>query len=324
MTFARGTVAVVGSINADLLLMVDRLPKAGETVLGTGGTLSPGGKGANQAVAAARQGAEVLLVGAVGRDANAAEATRLLRDSGVNLDFVAGVEGPTGLAVVSVDRLAENSIVVIPGANQHVDPAAIAAALPRLRSCDVVVLQGELPSSTVEFVLRELRDAPVKVVLNLAPVIPLGAESIRAADVLIVNEHEAVEALQLLSGQAQVHPASVHPAPSTPDVDPVVRSGLSLAASLVSCGVAAAVVTLGARGAVVAESGSSIHVPPIAVEAVDTTGAGDAFVGAVAAGLAEGMTLHEAGELAVAVAAQSVTSYGAQQSYPWRTGAARA
>jgi ribokinase len=308
MTFARGTVAVVGSINVDLLLMVDRLPKAGETVLGTGGTLSPGGKGANQAVAAARQGAEVLLVGAVGGDANAAEATRLLRDSGVNL-----------------------GIVVIPGANQHVDPAAIAAALPRLHSCDVVVLQGELPSSTVEFVLRELRDAPVKVVLNLAPVIPLGAESIRAADVLIVNEHEAIEALRLLSGQAPVHPApSIHPelsfqtAPSTPDVDPLVRSGLSLAASLVSCGVAAAVVTLGARGAVVAESGGSFHVPPVAVEAVDTTGAGDAFVGAVAAGLAEGMTLREAGELAVAVAAQSVASYGAQQSYPWRTGAARA
>ena len=311
--------------------MVDRLPKAGETVLGTAGTLSPGGKGANQAVAAARQGAEVLLVGAVGRDANAAEATRLLRDSGVNLDFVAGVEGPTGLAVVSVDRQAENSIVVIPGANQHVDPAVIAAALPRLRSCDVVVLQGELPSSTVEFVLRELRDAPVKVVLNLAPVIPLRADSIRAADVLIVNEHEAVEALRLLSGQARVHPApSVHPepsiqtAPSIPDVDPLVRSGLSLAASLVSCGVAGAVVTLGVRGAVVAESGGSIHVPPVAVEAVDTTGAGDAFVGAVAAGLAEGMTLRKAGELAVAVAAQSVTSYGAQQSYPWGTGAARA
>lgn len=324
MTFARGTVAVVGSINVDLLLMVDRLPAAGETVLGTGGTLSPGGKGANQAVAAARQGAEVHMVGAVGGDANAAEATRLLRDSGVNVDLVATVEGPTGLAVVSVDRQAENSIVVIPGANQQVDPAMVAAALPGLLSCDVVVLQGELPNSTVEFVLRELRDAAVMVVLNLAPVIPLSAESIRSADVLIVNEHEAVEALRLLSAEPLVDAEPlVHPQPSIHDGDPV-RSGLSLATSLVSSGVAAAVVTLGARGAVVAEQGSSIHVPPVAVEAVDTTGAGDAFVGAAAAGLAEGMTLREAAELAVAVAAQSVMSYGAQESYPWRAGASKA
>lgn len=320
MAPARGTVAVIGSINVDLLLMVDRLPAAGETVLGTGGTLSPGGKGANQAVAAARQGASVLMVGAVGSDANAAEATRLLHKSGVSLDLVATAGGPTGLAVVSVDRNAENSIVVIPGANQHVDASAVSVALPRLRSCDVVVLQGELPLATTDFALRELRGTGVLVVLNLAPVIPLPAESIRSVDVLIVNEHEAVEALRLLSKETKIQAGHE----MDDDDDDAVHIGVALADSLVSSGIPSAIVTLGARGAVVGRSEGSVHVPPVAVDAVDTTGAGDAFVGAVAAGLAEGLTLHAAAELAVAVAAQSVISYGAQESYPWRSGNAPA
>lgn len=321
MTSRTGTVAVVGSINADLLLVVDRLPGAGETVLGTGGTLSPGGKGANQAVAAARQGAAVTMVGAVGQDANAGPATALLRDSGVNLDLVSTVEGPTGLAVVSVDRQAENSIVVIPGANEHVDTAAVAAALPRLQACAVVVLQGELPAATVEFALTQLHQGPATVVLNLAPVIPLSPAAIRAADVLIVNEHEAAGALHLLTGGAAEDAAPR--VQETGDAD-AVHSGLSLAESLVTAGVPAAVVTLGARGAVVAAPEGSSHIPPVAAEAVDTTGAGDAFVGAVAAGLAEGMTLQQAAGLAVVVAAHSVERYGAQQSYPWRKGAAPA
>ncbi|WP_461165098.1 ribokinase [Arthrobacter sp. R4-81] len=321
---SKGTVAVVGSINTDLLLMVDRLPAAGETVLGTGGTLSPGGKGANQAVAAARQGATVLMVGAVGSDANASEATRLLQDSGVSLELVAAVEGPTGLAVVSVDSNAENSIVVIPGANNHVDATVVSAALPRLRSCDVIVLQGELPLATTDFTVRELRDSEVLIVLNLAPVIPLSAESIRSADVLIVNEHEAIEALRLLTREAKVQTwPEMHDDDFMHDAD-AVRSGLALADSLVSAGVQSVVVTLGARGAVVGETRGSVHVPPVAVDAVDTTGAGDAFVGAVAAGLAEGLSLHAAAELAVAVAAESVVSYGAQQSYPWRSGSSPA
>lgn len=318
MTPGNGTVAIVGSINADLLLMVERLPGAGETVLGTGGTLSPGGKGANQAVAAARQGAEVTMVGAVGQDANAGPATALLRDSGVNLDMVAAVEDPTGLAVVSVDQQAENSIVVIPGANRHVDAAAVAAALPRLHSCSVVALQGELPVATVEFALAQLKQGAARVVLNLAPVIPLSAAGIRAADVLIVNEHEAVGALQLLTGGA-----AEDAAPPLQDAD-AVHSGLTLAKSLVAAGVAAALVTLGARGAVVAAPEGASYIPPVPVEAVDTTGAGDAFVGAVAAGLAEGMTLEGAAGLAAGVAARSVKGYGAQQSYPWREGVAPA
>ncbi|NKX53082.1 ribokinase [Arthrobacter mobilis] len=300
-----GTVAVIGSINVDLHLLVDRLPGPGETLLGAGGTLSPGGKGANQAVAAARQGAAVLMVGAVGRDANAAAATELLRQSGVDLGLVAEVGGPTGLAVVTVDRKGENSIVVVPGANREVDTALVEAALPRLAGCDVVVLQGEVPPGTVEFALRALAGPAVRTVLNLAPVIPVAAEAMLAADVLIVNEHEAAEALAILSA-----------APSGLTGDPVADGG-ALVAALVAAGLGAAVVTLGARGAVLADGGQPVHVPAPEVAAVDTTGAGDAFVGAAAAALSRGAGLYEACTLATAVAAQTVTAHGAQQSYPW-------
>jgi ribokinase len=303
-----GTVAVIGSINVDLLLLVDRLPGPGETLLGSGGTLSPGGKGANQAVAAARQGAAVLMVGAVGRDANAAAATELLRQSRVDLDLVAVADGPTGLAVVTVDRRAENSIVVVPGANQAVGPAMVAAALPRLAGCDVVVLQGEVPVAAVEFALEALAATGTRMVLNLAPVVPLSAAAIRRADVLVVNEHEAEETLRILAGRCP-----------DPAGDPVA-DGSALALSLVGAGLAAAVVTLGSRGAVLADGTGTVHVPAPPVQAVDTTGAGDAFVGVVAAGLARGLPLRQACESAARVAAQTVTARGAQQSYPWAEG----
>ncbi|MFD1213107.1 ribokinase [Arthrobacter sp. GCM10027362] len=303
-----GSVAVIGSINVDLHLLVDRLPGPGETLLGSGGTLSPGGKGANQAVAAARQGASVLMVGAVGRDANAAAATELLRQSRVDLDLVAEADGPTGLAVVTVDRQAENSIVVVPGANLALDLAMVTAALPRLAGCDVVVLQGEVPPETVEYALEALAGSGARTVLNLAPVVPLAAKTIRAADVLVVNEHEAEEALHLLTGgrlDLTGEPLS---------------DGTALAQALVAAGVAAVIVTLGSRGAVLADGAGVEHVPAPPVAAVDTTGAGDAFVGTAAAGLARGLPLRQACETAVQVAARSVTAHGAQQSYPWAEG----
>ncbi|MCG2620790.1 ribokinase [Arthrobacter sp. I2-34] len=300
-----GTVGVIGSINVDLTLLVDRIPGPGETLLGSGGTLSPGGKGANQAVAAARQGAAVLLVGAVGRDANAAAATELLRQSRVDLALVAEADDPTGLAVVTVDRQAENSIVVVPGANLAVDIARVTAALPRLAGCDVVVLQGEVPPQTVEYALDALAAAGVRTVLNLAPVVPLAAEAIRRAAVLVVNEHEAEQALRILTGGRL--DLTGEPVPD----------GTALARALAAAGLAAVVVTLGARGAVLADGGGTVHVPAPAVAAVDTTGAGDAFVGAMAAGLASGLALQQACELAAEVAARTVTAPGAQQSYPW-------
>ncbi|NKX51471.1 ribokinase [Arthrobacter deserti] len=303
-----GTVAVIGSINVDLLLLVDRLPGPGETLLGSGGTLSPGGKGANQAVAAARQGAEVLMVGAVGRDANAAAATELLRQSGVDPDPVAEVDGPTGLAVVTVDRQAENSIVVVPGANLAVDADMVKAVLPRLAGCDVVVMQGEVPTGTVEYALGALAGSGARTVLNLAPAVPLAAEAVRGVDVLIVNEHEADAALRILTGVRLDLTG-----------DPVL-DGRGLAGALGAAGVGSVVVTLGSRGAVLADGAGTVHVPAPEVAAVDTTGAGDAFVGAAAAALARGASLLGACETAVEVAARTVTAHGAQQSYPWADG----
>jgi ribokinase len=299
-----GTVGVIGSINVDLTLLVDRIPGPGETLLSSGATLSPGGKGANQAVAAARQGASVLLVGAVGRDANAAAAMELLRESQVDLALVAEADDPTGMAIVTVDRQAENSIVVVPGANLAVDTASVKAALPRLAGCDVVVLQGEVPPRTVEYALGALAGAGVRTVLNLAPVVPLAAEAIRQSAVLVVNEHEAEEALRILTGGR----LDLGGEP--------VSDGTELALALAAAGLPAVVVTLGARGAVVADGGI-LHVPAPAVDAVDTTGAGDAFVGAMAAWLARGLPLRQACELAAHVAARAVTGRGAQQSYPW-------
>lgn len=300
-----GTVGVIGSINVDLTLLVDRIPGPGETRLGSGGTLSPGGKGANQAVAAARQGVSVLMVGAVGRDANAAAATELLRQSGVDLALVAEADGPTGMAVVTVDRQAENSIVVVPGANAAVDTSRVEAALPHLAGCDVVVLQGEVPPPAIEYALDALAGSGVRTVLNLAPVLPLAAEAIRLAAVLVVNEHEAEETLRILTG-GRLDLAG----------DPV-PDGTELALALAAAGLGAVVVTLGSRGAVLADGGGALHVPAPAVEAVDTTGAGDAFVGVMAAWLARGLPLRQACELAAHAAARTVTGFGAQQSYPW-------
>lgn len=299
-------VGVIGSINVDLLLQVDRLPRPGHTVLGQGGTLSPGGKGANQALAAARQGVPTIMVGAVGSDANARVSTSLLREANVDLSHVAAFEGPTGMAVVSVDRAGENSIIVVPAANLMVNEAMVEAALSDLLSCAVVIVQCEIPAPTVDFTVSVLTGAGTRVILNLAPVIGVASDTLRLADPLIVNEHEAVEALGLLSAEI--------PAVS----GDTVLLGRVLAEALLAAGVHSVVVTLGADGAIIAGDDAIEHIPSPTVEAVDTTGAGDAFVGTAAAGLARGLTLFQACTLAVRAASESVQAHGAQTSYPWK------
>lgn len=309
---ARERIAVIGSINVDVLLQVDRHPKPGQTVLGTGGTLAPGGKGANQALAAARQRAKTLMVGAIGTDSNAQVATRLLRDANVDLSYVATIEGPTGLATVTLDRSGENSIIVVPAANHHVDAALVQSALPEILECAVVVVQGEIPAGTVDFTATAVAEAGVRFILNLAPVIPVSADTVRRADPLIVNEHEAAEALVLLD---------VEPPTGS---GPPVQTGLSLAEALIHAGVTSAIITLGAQGAVIATAHGAEHLPAPQVQAVDTTGAGDAFVGTTAAALARGLDLQRACKLAIEVAAESVQRQGAQASYPWSSAAERA
>ncbi|APT84545.1 ribokinase [Corynebacterium aquilae] len=295
MSTPSNSIAVVGSINADLSVTVDRHPKPGETLLGSGGRVLPGGKGANQAVAARLQGAEVFFVGAVGNDANASEALSIMTASGVDLAGVAEVDSPTGLAVITVDQSGENSIVVVPGANALVDADMVTKHAQRLRQCGIILVQGELPA---EAVTAAQKNCTGRFVINMGPVIALEKDVLLKANPLIVNEHEGAATLAQLGGQ-----------------DNTV-SQEDLAQALVEAGFESVVITIGKKGAIVADRHGMTHVSSPGVSAVDTTGAGDAFAGALAARLAAGDHLVAAAKHAVKVAALSVTRHGAQSSYP--------
>jgi ribokinase len=292
----QAAVVVVGSINADQVVTVPRHPLPGETLIGTSIAILPGGKGANQAVAAAQLGAGVAMVGAIGRDGHARAATEILRAAGVDLAAVQEVPGPTGLAVITVDADGENSIVVIPGANATVDAGVVAGSAGLIAGAAVVVLQGEIPAAGI---IAAARLATGRVVLNLAPVIELDPAAIAIANPLIVNEHEATLLL------AQLTPGS--PAPAS-DTEAVQR--------LRDWGVTSVVLTRGALGAIVSDADGVESMASPVVAAVDSSGAGDAFVGALSARLAAGDTLREAVHLAVRVGAFAVQSRGTQPSYP--------
>ena len=304
MSRPTGTVVVVGSLNVDQVVTVDRHPAPGETLVATSFALLPGGKGANQAVAAARRGAPTVMVGSVGRDGAAQVATSLLSDSGVDVTHVRAVDVPTGLATVTVDRTGENTIVVVPGANASTGAEAVLAASDTVASAAVVVLQGEVPADGIAAAATA---ATGRVLLNLAPVVPVGRQVVLAADPLVVNEHEAA------LGLAQLVPGTAVPADEA-----------ALVGALRSLGIRSVVVTLGARGALVSDGEHDdavdrpvvVAVPSPRVTAVDSSGAGDAFVGALAAGLAAGDTLLGAARQAVRVGAFAVQGVGTQPSYP--------
>ncbi|PWD50644.1 ribokinase [Serinibacter arcticus] len=315
-------VVVVGSVNVDLLLTVDRHPTPGETLLGGSGAQSAGGKGANQALAAARRGASTGLVGAVGDDAGAAVALARLTAAGVDLGGVATVPGPTGLAVVTLARDGENTIVVVPGANAAVSPAVVEAAAGTITAARVCVLQAEIPLASATAAARIAAAAGVRVVLNVAPAAALPLATLRLADPLVVNEHEAAlvlgwarEAEGLSAGEPPSSPSSSSPSP-TEGGEVTPEAGLDLARGLRELGIPGVVVTLGGAGAVGISSDGEWTVPGLRVAVVDTTGAGDAFVGALAASLARGAGLHEAARDATRVAAHAVQRLGAQDSYP--------
>ena len=294
-------ITVVGSINADLMLGVDRHPLPGETVPGSGGSVSPGGKGANQAVAAALLGGNVRMVGAVGDDAYAEPATRFLREAQVELTHVRHVAGPTGLAVVTVDARGENAIIVIPGANASVDAAAVEAAREVIESAGIVVLQGEIPRDGIEAAARLTRG---RLLVNLAPVVEVDPAVLRRADPLVVNEHEGALAYALLAPGAQVP-------------DPGTSAGQdALVEAIHAAGVPSVVMTVGADGAVLVDATGLRRVLSPRVQVVDSTGAGDAFVGALANGLAGGLGLDEAAAHAARVGAYACTGPGAQPCYP--------
>ncbi|WP_350224676.1 ribokinase [Frigoribacterium sp. ME-P-080] len=300
-----GTVVVVGSINVDQVVTVDRLPLPGETLIGSSMTLSPGGKGANQAVAAARRGARTVMIGAVGDDGRADDALPHLRSSGVDVSGVDTVPGPTGLAIVSVGGDSENTIVVVPGANGAVSASFVGGHAGALADAAVVVLQGEIP---VDGIAAAVQHAGGRVVFNLAPVIDVPADVVKAADPLVVNEHEGRLLLAAWAGSGSGS-ASASDEEARVDDESVV-------ASLRAQGVTSVVMTRGAAGAIVSDASGTVLVASPRVAAVDSSGAGDAFVGALAAGLAAGALLLEAARDAVRVGAFSVTGVGTQASYP--------
>ncbi|MFJ8311418.1 MULTISPECIES: ribokinase [unclassified Streptomyces] len=286
---------VVGSANADLVVGVERRPAPGETVLGSDLAVHPGGKGANQAVAAARLGARTALLAKVGDDDHGRLLLASLREAGVDTDAVLVDRTPTGVALITVDPSGDNSIVVSPGANGRLTPDDIRAARGLFARAPVVSVQLEIPLETVTEVARVL--APrARLVLNPSPPAPLPVQVLAVCDPLIVNEHEARFILGASAGD-------------TPG---------DWARALRALGPRSVVVTLGESGALVADGRGDdcVRVPSPRVEAVDTTGAGDAFTAALAWRLGLGEELAAAAAFAVRVGAAAVTRRGAQESYP--------
>lgn len=339
------SVVVVGSINVDVVARVERHPAPGETVLGAGGEMFCGGKGANQAVAAAYAGACVALVGAVGRDANAAVAALGLERAGVDLRAVVHCAGPTGLALVAVAADGENTVIVVPGANAHVRPEHLAEDRALLTGARVVVTQGELPVATTDAVATAVAEiaaggAPARFVLNLAPVVAVAPATVLLADPLIVNEHEALGALAIVdpaaaaafaaNGSDEAREANgaggageaggARGADETGEAGDRDAIATRLGIALTRSGVRSVVVTIGSAGAVVVGPSGVTRLSAPRTDAVDTTGAGDAFVGACTAALAAGSPLVDAARTAVAFAARSVQRPGAQASYAHAAG----
>ena len=289
-------IIVFGSLNVDIVCRVARTPGPGETVRGSDYALIPGGKGANQALAARRAGATVWLFGAIGYDAFADIALSELSPAGVDLTGISRWDGTTGVAIITVDEKGENAIVISPGANAHAraDRIGPGTFTPR----DTLLLQMEVPFAENLVAARMARAAGARVVLSLAPYMALPAEDIAAFDIVIVNEHEAADLARHLSVSA--------------------RGAEATATALARRLGRTVIATLGPDGAVAATDGEVIRVPSLKVTAVDTTGAGDTFCGVLAAGLDQGADLRSAMAKAAIAGSLAVTKAGAQPSFPTR------
>ncbi|QNE13172.1 ribokinase [Pseudarthrobacter sp. NBSH8] len=300
-------IVVVGSLNADLTIYCERLPLPGETVHGNGFAVNPGGKSANQAVAASLLGGDVSLVGAVGVDANGHMLLSSAAGAGVDVSGVrTSSTEATGVAVIAVDSNGENNIIISAGANGTLSPADVAAAAESFDGAAVVCLCLEVSLDTVESAARAGRDAGATVLLNLSPYAEIPQQLADLTDILLVNAHEA----SLFLGSAAI-----------PGHDADASDWEAVRRHFAERGLQRVLVTLGAHGSMVldslAPSGQQlVRVAPIKVKAVDTTGAGDAFTGAVAARLAAGAPLADAAAFASVAAALATTRKGTQAAYP--------
>ena len=301
-----GTVSVIGSMNADYTVTAQRLPGPGETITGGPLQLLPGGKSGNQAAAAAKIGAAVRMFGAVGSDSNADFLLEQLEQAGVDVSNVRRVLGPSGTTVIVVDAEGENIIVYSPGSNAQVTVDYVHSMKEQLVSSSVLGLCLESPIETVTAAAQICHEAGVKVLLNDSPFTPtIPAELIEASDVLLVNEHEMAQLLGI----------------DEPDDDDWDGFDWQNAADrMAEYGFNEAIVTLGGDGSVVLNTAAPeaqriVRIAPVKVDAVDTTGCGDSFMGTVLAGLASGFSLQDAAKLASYVSAYAATGYGAQASY---------
>jgi len=297
-------VTVVGSLNVDLVATMERLPRPGETVAALEVARRPGGKGANQALGAAAAGAAVEMVGRLGDDPDGAAYRQALNDRSVGVGHVAlTAETSSGLALVMVDARGENSIVVVPGANHHVGVDDVDRAAAVIERADVLALQLELTLEVVSRAAATAQRSATRVLLNPSPLVPLPPALLGAADPLVVNQHEATELLKLagMSDGSSARTGAHEP-----------EAAAAAARRLLSLGPRSVCVTLGAEGAVWVDDRGAVALPASSTRVVDTTGAGDAFAGALAAALANGLAPREALTRAVAAGGEAVGHAGAQ------------
>lgn len=292
-------ILVAGSSNTDMVIRSERIPAAGETLIGSDFFMNPGGKGANQAVAAARLGGQVIFVARVGKDVFGKSALRHFKAEGIDTQYITEDAAlASGVALITLDRYGENTIVVGPGANAGLLPAHVDGALKRVRKKTIVLLQLEIPLQTVAHIAASAAAKSATVILNPAPAQSLSDDLLRSVSILTPNQTEA----RTLTG-IDVHDAA---------------TAQQAGQRLLEKGVGIAMVTLGSEGVMVVTREEQFHIPAVKVISVDTTAAGDVFNGALATALSEKMSLKDAVTFGCRAAAISVTRLGAQASAPHR------
>ncbi|GAP14955.1 ribokinase [Longilinea arvoryzae] len=290
-------ITVIGSLNIDLVARSSRIPRAGETLSGTDFNIIPGGKGANQAVAARRAGAPTRMIGCVGEDIFADTLRNSLKDAGVDVSGIHAIAGhPTGTAVILVDDAGENRILIIPGTNGLVSITMVDDAWPSLAQTSMILLQHEIPLETVRHIIERAHHEGIPVMLNAAPFYPIPESTLQQLDVLVINETEASSLCDF------------------PVIDP--KSAFDAAGTLQKNGPRTVIITLGPMGSVLVSPEFNLYQPGFPVRVVDTTAAGDTFVGGYAAALWEGKDIPDALQYAAAAATLAVTRLGAQSSIP--------
>lgn len=289
-------ICVIGSLNMDLVVNVDQMPKKGQTLIGSKFREIPGGKGGNQAVAASRLGGDVRMIGKVGDDGFGQRLLNQLKADKVNIDYIQVEEGPSGVAIITVDKNAENSIVVSPGANFKLTESDIDKCIDAIKESNVVVIQLETPIDTIKYALEKSKELGKFTILNPAPAVKLSDDIIKNVDLLTPNETE----LEILSGVTIESEEDIQKAANV----------------MIQKGVKQLIVTLGSKGSLYLDKDKTEFKKSYKVEAIDTTAAGDSYTGALSVAFSQGKSIDEAMDFASKVGALCVTKVGAQTSIP--------